>query len=48
MAGWWKELKDQGRWGNKARYSLIVSIATPETDIYTEVASQVTQKVEIT
>ena len=33
VAGWWKTRKKLERYDNKARYSLIVSIRTPETDI---------------
>ncbi len=47
LGGWWKELKKHERWGNQARYSLIISITTPETDIYTEVANQIRQEVDI-
>jgi len=47
LGGWWKELKHHERWGNKARYSLIISISTPETDIYTNVASKILDQVEI-
>lgn len=49
LSGWWKELKKHERWGNQARYSVIISITTPKTDIYTEVANQIQipQEVEI-
>lgn len=42
-SGWWKELKKQNKFDSKLRYSLIVSIETPEntTDIYTPIATQV-------
>lgn len=41
--GWWRERPALGRWGNEARYALVVSIRTPEvdTDIYTPIATQV-------
>jgi len=41
--GWWRERAYLGRWNQRCRYSLIVSIITPvETvDIYTPVAVQV-------
>lgn len=41
--GWWKHLKKQNKYNSKLRYSLIVSIETPEniTDIYTPIAAQV-------
>ncbi len=40
-SGWWKTRKKHGRYNNKTRYSLIVSIVTKKTDIdiYTPVAS---------
>ncbi|MFB3785221.1 MAG: S8 family peptidase [bacterium] len=44
IIGWWKERHYLGRWGRKARYTLIVSLQTPEQlvdiDIYTPVAVQ--------
>lgn len=42
-SGWWKQLKKQQKADSKLRYSLIVSIETPENtaDIYTEIASQI-------
>ncbi|MBI4705709.1 MAG: S8 family peptidase [Deltaproteobacteria bacterium] len=41
VTGWWKE---RGRFGEAARYALVVSIHTPETaaDIYTPVATRIT------
>lgn len=41
VLGWWRERHQLGRWKDGARYSLIVSIATPRTDvdIYVPVAS---------
>ena len=41
--GWWKERYHLEKWGKKARYSLIVSLSTPETtvDLYTPVATQI-------
>jgi len=47
MTGWWKELKSEKRWDHQARYSLIISITTPETDIYTVVKSQILSEIEI-
>jgi len=47
MTGWWKELKSEDKWANLTRYSLIISLTTPETDIYTEVANYIRQEVEI-
>jgi len=42
-SGWWKQLKKQEKYDSQLRYSLIVSIETPEnaTDIYTPIATQV-------
>jgi hypothetical protein len=42
-SGWWKQLKKQNKSNSQLRYSLIVSIETPEntTDIYTPIATQV-------
>jgi hypothetical protein len=47
--GWWKERKHLGQYNRKTRYSLIVSIHTPEqdVDIYTPVANMIAQKIEI-
>ncbi len=41
--GWWNKRPHLGAWEKQARYSLIVSIATPESDvdIYTPVANQI-------
>lgn len=40
VIGWWRERSHLNKWGETARYSLIVSITTPEQniDIYTPVA----------
>jgi hypothetical protein len=40
VIGWWRERAWLGRWDRKARYSLIVSLHTPDEtiDIYTPVA----------
>ncbi len=40
IIGWWRERSHLNKWGETARYSLIVSITTPEqeVDIYTPVA----------
>jgi hypothetical protein len=42
-SGWWKLLKKQKKYDSQLRYSLIVSIETPEnlTDIYTPIATRV-------
>lgn len=49
VIGWWRERKHLGKVGNKARYSLIVSLETPEqdVDIYTTVKSMIKTAVEI-
>ncbi|WP_027147376.1 S8 family peptidase [Methylobacter marinus] len=33
VTGWWKTRKKEGRYDQKARYALIISIRTPETDV---------------
>lgn len=49
--GWWRERAHLGKWARRTRYSLVVSITTPEeyVDIYTPVANQVgiTMPIEI-
>lgn len=42
VIGWWRERTNLGRWNSKARYSLIVSIETENTevDVYTPIAQQ--------
>lgn len=47
--GWWRERSYLGRWNKKARYSLIVSITTPDesVDVYTPVAAQIQLPVAI-
>jgi len=49
LIGWWRERSWLQRWDRKARYSLIVSLHTPDEtiDIYTPVAVQVGVPVEI-
>jgi hypothetical protein len=41
--GWWNKRPQLGAWDKIARYSLIVTIATPEveTELYTPVANQI-------
>ncbi|MBN1905320.1 MAG: S8 family peptidase [Deltaproteobacteria bacterium] len=48
--GWWRERAHLGRWDRKTRYSLIVSITTPEesVDLYTPVAIQIGISSDIT
>jgi hypothetical protein len=49
VIGWWRERAWLGRWDRKARYSLIVSLHTPDEniDIYTPVAIQLGIPVEV-
>ncbi|WP_289980786.1 S8 family peptidase [Lactobacillus sp. UCMA15818] len=49
VIGWWRERPNLGRFNNRLRYSLIVSIETPETkyDLYTAITNQITNKQEI-
>lgn len=46
-SGWWKQLKKQNKHDSELRYSLIVSIETPEleVDIYTPIAIQVANEI---
>jgi hypothetical protein len=50
VIGWWRERHHLGKWNFRTRYSLIVSIHTPEetVDIYTPVANQVGIAVPVT
>ena len=43
VSGWWRERKHLDCWGRQARYSLIVTIETRETDVdvYTPIANQI-------
>ena len=41
VTGWWRERKHLGCFDRQARYSLIVTIETPETDVYTPIANQI-------
>lgn len=49
VGGWWRERVGQGKYDNKMRYALVVSIHTPEVgvDVYTPVAVEVGVAVEI-
>lgn len=49
VIGWWRERHRLGRWNKKARYSLVVSILTPqeEVDLYSVVQNMVAATVEI-
>ncbi|HEY3374648.1 MAG TPA: S8 family peptidase [Candidatus Aquicultor sp.] len=48
--GWWRERKHLGKFDNRTRYALVVTIRTPEQeiDVYTPVAQQVGLIVPIT
>ncbi|MBN1548824.1 MAG: S8 family peptidase [Syntrophaceae bacterium] len=48
--GWWRERNNLKRWDRKSRYTLVVSIHSPEenVDIYTPVAVQVGVPIPIT
>jgi hypothetical protein len=41
--GWWRTRARLGRYDKKARYALVVSIETPETEIsiYNEIVTQI-------
>ena len=49
VGGWWKERPQLGRGDSKVRYSLLVSVKTPRTDVdlYTPIANAVGIPVEI-
>ena len=49
VTGWWKERHQLGSWNKPARYCLIVSIHTPETevDLYTPILNQIKLPLEI-
>jgi hypothetical protein len=41
VTGWWRERKHLKRWGQRARYSLIVTLESESSDIYTPIANMV-------
>ncbi|MDY6990811.1 MAG: S8 family peptidase [Thermodesulfobacteriota bacterium] len=49
VIGWWRESPRHQRWNKRARYSLVVSIRSPETDVelYSAVQNIIRQPVEI-
>lgn len=49
IIGWWRENPRHQRWNKRARYSLIISIRTPETDVelYSTIQNIIRQPVEI-
>lgn len=50
VIGWWRENPRHQRWNKRARYSLVVSIRSPETEVelYSAVKNIIRQPVEIT
>ena len=48
VTGWWKERPYLERWNRRARYSLVVTIETPQVDVdlYTPIATQIGVPVE--
>lgn len=48
VTGWWKERPHLDRWNRRSRYSLIVTIETPQVDVdlYTPIATQIGVPVE--
>jgi len=50
VIGWWRERHHLERWSKRARYSLVVSIKTPEEeiDLYTPVVNMIRPQIEIT
>lgn len=49
IGGWWKERTYLGKYDHKVRYSLIVSLATPETDIdlYTPIMHKIQNPIAV-
>jgi hypothetical protein len=49
IIGWWRERHQLGRWNKQARYSLVISISTPEekAELYATVQSMIIPAVEI-
>lgn len=47
--GWWKNRRNMGRFNNTARYSLIVTISTPDKniDLYTPIMTKIKSAVEV-
>ena len=50
VIGWWRESPRHQRWNKRARYSLVVSIRSPETgvELYSAVQNLIRQPVQIT
>lgn len=49
VSGWWKSRDSDERWNRRARYSLIVSIESPDEtiDLYTEVENLIGTEIEV-
>lgn len=49
VGGWWKYRTAEQRWQNRVRFSLVVSIDVPDTniDIYSEVETQIQTRVQV-
>lgn len=48
VSGWWKERKQQGKYNDKIRFSLVISIESQEeVDLYTPIYNQVHVPIEI-
>ncbi|MET0087592.1 MAG: S8 family peptidase [Sedimenticola sp.] len=49
VLGWWRERAALERWGNQARYALVVSIRAPESeiDLYTTIQNEITAVVDV-
>jgi len=47
VIGWWRERKHLKRYHDKIRYTLVISISTPEitTDLYTPIVTQIETKI---
>lgn len=50
VIGWWRENPKHERWNKRARYSLVVSIRTPEEEVelYSAVQNIIRQPIQIT
>lgn len=49
VIGWWRERAHLGKYNNKVRYSMIISLSTPETsiDLYTPIMTEIKNTIEI-
>ena len=49
VVGWWRERSYLGKVESKIRYSLIVSISTPDVsvDLYTPIVAQINNPIEV-